>query len=43
MALIAGIMLIAVILALFGALAQRWGTDSRVDHIDTYTHRVGMR
>ena len=47
MALIAGIILIAAILALFGALALRWGTDSRVDsrvdYIDSYTHRVGMR
>jgi len=43
MALITGIILIAAILALFGALALRWGTDSRPDYIDTYTHRQGMR
>ena len=43
MALFAGIILIALILALFGVLAQRWGIDSRVDYIDTHTNRAGMR
>jgi hypothetical protein len=43
MALIAGIFIIAAILALFGALAQRWGADSREDFVDSYIPRVGMR
>ena len=43
MALITGILLIAAILALFAALALRWGTDSRVDYVASYTPRVGMR
>jgi hypothetical protein len=43
MALITGIIIVVVILALFGALAQRWGVDSRDGRIDSYTPRAGMR
>lgn len=43
MALIAAILLITVILALFGAAAQRWGVDTREDRIDSQTPRAGMR
>ena len=43
MALIVGIILISAILALFGALAQRWGVDSRDSRVDSYTPRAGMR
>lgn len=43
MALIAGIITIAAILALFGALAQRWGVDSREDFVDSYIPRLGIR
>ncbi|HLY15342.1 MAG TPA: hypothetical protein VKR24_13420 [Candidatus Limnocylindrales bacterium] len=43
MALIAGILIIAAILALFGALALRWGADTRTDYVDSYTYRAGMR
>jgi hypothetical protein len=43
MALIATILIITVILALFGAAAQRWGVDTREDRIDSQTPRAGMR
>lgn len=43
MALIAGIIIITAILALFGALAQRWGVDSRDSRVDSHTPRAGMR
>jgi hypothetical protein len=43
MALIAGIFIVFAILTLFGALAQRWGVDSRDSRIDSYTPRAGMR
>ena len=43
MALLAGIIIVVVILTLFGALAQRWGVDSRDSRVDSYTPRAGMR
>lgn len=43
MALIAGIFMIVSILALIGALAQRWGEDSREDFIDSNFSRSWMR
>jgi hypothetical protein len=45
MALIAGIVIVVAILTLFGALALRWGVDSRDSRVDSYTPttRAGMR
>jgi hypothetical protein len=43
MALIAGLFIITVILALFGALAQRWGVDTREGFIDPSLSRTWMR
>ncbi len=43
MALITAVLVAAVILALFGALAQRWGVDTRDDRVDSQTPRAGMR
>ena len=43
MALIAGIVIITSILALIGALAQRWGEDTREDFTDSNLSRTWMR
>ena len=42
MGLIATILIITVILALFGAAAQRWGVDSREGSLDTNAPRPGL-
>ena len=43
MALIASLILITAIVALFGAAAQAWGVDSRQDSHDTYSPHAGLR
>jgi hypothetical protein len=42
MALIASLIIITAIVALFAAAAQAWGVDSRQDSHDPYTQHAGL-